>query len=87
MVHVLFVAGVAFCAPHEPQLENVIVAATLDDLVAGVVADVVLFVLLKQIVGAHLVATHEQILYIWLGGKKHVSKQQHCPWLNCQLLN
>ena len=56
--HVFCVAGSAFGAPHEPQFEDVVVSAALDDLVARVVADVVLFVLLEQVVGAHLVAAH-----------------------------
>lgn len=58
MLNVSRKALVAFCAPHEPKLEDVVVSAALDDFVAGVVADVVLLVLLKQVVGAHLVAVH-----------------------------
>jgi hypothetical protein len=39
------------------------VAPALDDLVAGVEADVVvLLVLLEQVLGAHLIAAHQQTL-------------------------
>lgn len=37
-------------------------AATLDDLVAGVIGHVIVFVLLEQIVGAHLIALNEETL-------------------------
>lgn len=46
----------ALGAPLQPQLEDVIVAAALDHLVAGVVADVVQLVGHEQILGGHLVA-------------------------------
>ena len=58
VLHVFRVAGSALGAPHEPELEDVVVAAALDHFVARVEADVVLLVLLEQVVGAHLVAAH-----------------------------
>lgn len=42
--------------PHEPELEDVDVAAALDGLVARVVGHVVLLVLLEEVAGAHGVA-------------------------------
>ncbi len=48
--------------PLQPELEDVIVPAALDDLIAGVVADVVVFVALEQVVGRHLVAADQQAL-------------------------
>ena len=50
--------------PLEPELEDVVVASALDDLVAGVVADVVVLVALEQVVRAHLVAADQQALLI-----------------------
>lgn len=64
MVNVFLVALVALRSPHQPQLEDVIVAAALDDLVARVVTNIVVFVLLEQIVGAHLVRFDQQVLRI-----------------------
>lgn len=52
----------ALGAPLQPQLEDVIVAAALDHLVAGVVADVVQFVGHEQILGRHLIAAEQQAL-------------------------
>ena len=49
--------------PHEPQLEDVHVASTLQRLVPGVVGEVVLFVLLEQVAGVHLVAVLHQTLW------------------------
>lgn len=40
-VHFLLEAFSAVCTPLQPQLEDVIVSTALDDLVAGIVADVV----------------------------------------------
>ena len=36
--------------PLEPELEDVIVSATLDDLVSSVVANIIVLILLEQIV-------------------------------------
>ena len=48
--------------PLEPELEDVVVPAALDDLVAGVVADVVDLVRLEQVVRGHLVAVDQETL-------------------------
>lgn len=50
------------CSPHEPQLEDVHVASTLQRFVSGVVGQVVVFVLLEQVAGVHLVAVLHQTL-------------------------
>lgn len=42
-------------SPLEPQLEDVVVAATLDHLIPGVVLHVVQLVLHEQVVRGHLV--------------------------------
>ena len=52
-----------FGSPHQPELENVIMATALDDFVAGIVGDVIVFVLLEQVVGAHPVAMVQQTLH------------------------
>lgn len=49
-------------SPHEPQLEDVDVAPTLQRFVSGVVGQVVVFVLLEQVAGVHLVAVLHQTL-------------------------
>lgn len=49
-------------SPHEPELEDVNVASTLQRLVSGVVAQVVLFVLLEQVTRLHLVTALHQTL-------------------------
>lgn len=51
-----------FSPPHEPQLEDVHVASTLQRFVPGVVRQVVVFVLLEQVAGVHLVAVLHQTL-------------------------
>ena len=51
-------------SPLEPELEDVVVPAALDDLVTGVVADVVVLVPLKQVVRGHLVAADQQALRV-----------------------
>ena len=43
-------ADVALGSPHEPELEDVIVASTLDRLVTSVVRHVVMLVTLEEIV-------------------------------------
>lgn len=48
--------------PHEPQLEDVHVAAALQRLVPRVVGQVVVFVLLEEVAGVHLVAVLHQAL-------------------------
>ena len=48
--------------PLEPELEDVVVPAALDDLVARVVGDVVVLVALEQVVGRHLVAADQEAL-------------------------
>lgn len=54
----------ALGTPLQPQLENIIVSATLNDLVAGVVANVVQLVGHEQILGRHLVTADQQALQI-----------------------
>jgi len=49
-------------SPLEPELEDVVVPAALDDLVAGVVADIIDLVSLEEVVGRHLVAVDQQAL-------------------------
>jgi hypothetical protein len=49
-------------APHQPQLEDVVVSTALNHFVARVVSDVVVFVLLEQIIGAHLIAINQKTL-------------------------
>lgn len=44
------------CLPHEPELEDIDMPSTLDGLVARVVCDVVLFIWLEEVTGAHGVA-------------------------------
>lgn len=48
--------------PLEPQLEDVVVPAALDHLVAGVVANVILLVGHEEILRRHLIAADEQAL-------------------------
>lgn len=48
--------------PHQPELKDVDVASALDGLVPGVVGDVVLFVLLEEVAGAHGVAACQDAL-------------------------
>lgn len=50
------------CLPHEPQLEDVHMAATLEALVSGIVAHVVRFVLLEEVVGPQTVALLQETL-------------------------
>ena len=49
-------------SPLEPQFEDVVVSAALDDLVAGVVGAVVALVGLEQVVSGHLVAADQEAL-------------------------
>lgn len=49
-------------SPHEPQLEDVYVASTLQRFVPSVIGQVVVFVLLEQVAGVHLVAVLHQTL-------------------------
>lgn len=44
------------CLPHEPELKDINVSATLDCFVPCVVGDIVLFVWLEQVAGTHGVA-------------------------------
>lgn len=49
-------------APLQPQLEDVVVAATLDHLVSRVVLHVVQLILHEQVVRTHLVTAEQQTL-------------------------
>lgn len=49
--------------PHQPELKDVDVSTALDGLVAGVIGDVVLFVLLEEVTGAHGVAACQDALH------------------------
>jgi len=51
-------------SPLKPELEYVIVPATLDNLIAGVVAAVVALVRLEEVVGRHLVAADQETLFL-----------------------
>lgn len=61
-VDVLLQSGCALGTPHEPELEHVGPAATLDVLVAGVVLGVVELVLLEEIGGVGRVALRQDSL-------------------------
>lgn len=50
------------CLPHQPQFEGVHVAAALDAFVPGVVAHVIRFVLLEQVVGPRTIALFQETL-------------------------
>lgn len=61
-LHLSAKAVCPFGPPDEPELEDVVVTAALDHLVARVVRHVVVFVLLEQVIGAHPVAVVQQTL-------------------------
>ena len=61
-VHLRLHAAHSLGPPHEPELEDVVVAAALNHLVAGVVPDVVVLVLLEQILRRQRVAVGEKAL-------------------------
>lgn len=62
IVNVSLKAFITLVLPHDPQLQDVILAATLNGLVAGVVGDIVKLVLLEQIRGISRVALLKQTL-------------------------
>jgi len=43
------------CLPHEPKLEDVLMSATLDALISGVVVHIVGFVRLEEVSGPNLI--------------------------------
>ena len=51
------------CAPCEPQFEHVVPAATLDGLVSGVVACVIVLVALEQIARAQPITFLQDALH------------------------
>lgn len=59
MLHML---KVYLAAPLQPQLEDIVVASALDDLVTGVKARVIDLVRHEQILGIHGVAAQEYTL-------------------------
>lgn len=59
-VYLLFESRHAPRSPLEPEFEDVIVSAALDDLVASVVGDIVTLVGLEEIVSRHLVAADQE---------------------------
>lgn len=61
-VHVVGEPVGSLGAPLQPQLEDVVVAAALDHLVARVVVQVVELVGHEQILSGHLVAAHQEAL-------------------------
>jgi len=63
VINVVLIALVSFRTPHEPQFENVVVSATLNDFIASIIAHVIVLVLLEQIVGTHLVRLNQEALY------------------------
>lgn len=62
MIDVLLVAGHSLRSPHEPEFEDVVVATALDHLIAGIVGDVVVFVLLEKVISTHLIAVDQEPL-------------------------
>jgi hypothetical protein len=72
--------GVHLGSPLQPQFEDVVVAAALDHLVAGVVSDVIQFILHKQIIRRHLVAAHQQAL------QSNVNMRHKGDWGRLRLL-
>jgi len=62
-VHLLLKADASPRSPLEPQFEDVVVSAALDDLVAGVVGAVVALVSLEQVVSGHLVAADQEAVF------------------------
>lgn len=48
--------------PEQPEFENVVMPTALDHFISRVVGDVVVFVLLEQVVGAHAIAVIQQTL-------------------------
>ena len=50
------------CSPLEPELEDIIVTTTLNNFVARVVLQVIEFILLEQVSGAHLITAREESL-------------------------
>ena len=75
MFDVLLVAAHSFRSPHEPKLEDVIMAAALDHLIASIVGDVVVFVLLEKVVGAHLVAVDQKTLATESSSERELNDQ------------
>lgn len=79
-----------FGSPLQPQLENVVVATALNYFISSIKLDIIQFVLHEEIIGSHLVTTHEQALNIeeqsWRKNrnlfKKHTSSLkwivEHC---------
>ena len=63
-VHLRLHAAHALGPPHQPELEDVVVAAALDHLVARVVPHVVVLVLLEQVLRRHRVAVVQQALIV-----------------------
>jgi hypothetical protein len=47
------------CAPLQPQLEDVVMSAALDNFIACIILNIVKFVLHEQVVRAHLVAADQ----------------------------
>lgn len=62
------------CLPHQPELEDVHVTATLNRLVPGIIGDVILLVWLEEVACTHLVASLEYTL-----SQKSRHKQLHSP--------
>lgn len=50
------------CFPHQPELEDVYVAAALNGLVPSVIGDIILLVRLEEVSRTHLVASLEDTL-------------------------
>lgn len=51
-----------FGSPEKPEFENVVVTTTLYNFIARIIGNVVMFVLLEQVVGAHSVAVIQKTL-------------------------
>lgn len=58
-VNLLFKSRHAPCSPLEPELEDVVMTATLNNLVTRIIRDVIALVSLEKVVRGHLVAADE----------------------------
>jgi len=50
------------CLPHEPEFKDIDVPATLDALISGVVAHVVVFVRLEKVLGPEVITFPQEAL-------------------------
>lgn len=67
-INLLFKSRHAPRPPLEPELEDVVMSTTLDDLVAGVVRHIVALVRLEKVIRRHLVAADEKSIFLEVEG-------------------